>query len=128
MDVIRTQNMDCTLPLPESELEAVARSAWKYEAEGRNLVGRGKAVVISHGIMDRVMAHSPDAFYLLMLLKRHHWGRDFVLAKPMADSMGWTLRRWKAARNILVRLAIIACLHEGGLGPHDPPVYGWVES
>ena len=49
--------------------------------EGRNLVGRGKAVVISHGTIDRVMAYSPDAFYLLMILKRHHWGRDFVLAK-----------------------------------------------
>ena len=34
MDVMRTRNMDCTVPLPESELEAAARSAWKYETGG----------------------------------------------------------------------------------------------
>ena len=34
MDVMRTRNMDCTTPLPKSELEAVARSAWKYETGG----------------------------------------------------------------------------------------------
>ena len=119
--------MDCTVPLPEHELEAVARSAWKYEAEGRNLVGRGKAVVISHNIIDRVMANSPDAFYLLMILKRHHWGRDFALANAMAAAIGWRLSRWRLARDILVRLGLIACLHEGGMGPNDPPIYSWVE-
>jgi hypothetical protein len=128
MDAMRTRNMDCTIPLPDSELEAAARSAWKYETEGRNLVGRGKAIVLSHSLMDRVMAHSPDAFYLLMILKRHHWGRDFFMAKPMAESMSWGLPRWKRARDMLVRLGIIACLHEGGVGPSDPPVYGWVDS
>ena len=128
MDVMRTRNMDCTIPLPESELEAAARSAWKYETEGRNLVGRGKAVVMSHSIIDRVMAHSPDAFVLLMILKRHHWGRDFVLASQWRIRWLGTLRWRKAARNVLVRLGLIACLHEGGLGPNDPPIYGWADS
>ena len=93
--------MDCTLPLPESELETAARSAWKYETEGRNLVGRGKAVVISHNTIDRVMAYSADAFYLLMRLKRYNWGRDFVMTKPMAEVMGWGLPRWKMAREVM---------------------------
>ena len=128
MDVMRTRNMDCTAPLPDYELESAARSAWKYEREGRNLVGRGKAVVLSHSTFDRVYKQSPDAFELMMLLKRHHWGRDFVLAKPMAESMGWGLPRWRSARNLLVRLGIIACIHEGGMGPGDPPVYAWVDS
>jgi len=128
MDAMRTRNMDCSLPLPESELESAARSAWKYECEGRNLVGRGKAVVISHNTIDRVMARSPYAFILLTILKRHHWGRDFVLAKPMAAAMGWRLSRWKMARNILVRLGLIACIHEGGMGPSDPPIYAWADS
>ena len=127
MDVMRTRNMDCTIPLPESELENVARSAWKYETGGRNLVGRGKAVVISHNDIDRVMAYSLDAYLLLTILKRHHWSRDFALANAMAASMGWGLRRWQAARDALVRLGFIACLHEGGLGLGDPPIYGWVE-
>ena len=128
MDVMRTRNMDCTVPLPESELEAAARSAWKYEREDRNLVGRGKAVVMSHTMIDRVMAYSPDAFVLLTILKRHHWGRDFVLASAMAASLGWGQLRWRNARNVLVRLGLIACLHEGGLGPNDPPIYGWADS
>ena len=129
MDVMRTRNMDCTLPLPESELETAARSAWKYETEGRNLVGRGKAVVMSHNTIDRVMAYSPDAFYLLTILKRHHWGRDFVLAKRNGGFAGLDAAEMaKAARNVLVRLGLIACLHEGGLGPNDPPIYGWVDS
>jgi hypothetical protein len=128
MDVMRTRNMDCNLPLPESELETAARSAWKYETEGRNLVGRGKAVVMPHTTIDRVMAYSPDAFVLLTILKRHHWGRDFVLASAMAASLGWGMLRWRKARNVLVRLGLIACLHEGGLGPNDPPIYGWADS
>jgi Bifunctional DNA primase/polymerase, N-terminal/Primase C terminal 1 (PriCT-1) len=128
MDAIRTKNMDCTIPLPESELEAVARSAWNYETKGTNLVGRGKAVVLSHSLIDRVMAHSLDAYVLLSILKRHNWGRDFFLASAMAATMGWGQARWRLARDGLVRLGIIACLHEGGMGPNDPPIYGWVES
>ena len=125
MDVMRTRNMDCTVPLTESELEAAAHSAWKYEREGRNLVGRGKAVVMSHDVIDRL--DDPDAFYLMALLKRHHWGRDFVLTKAMASALGWTLPRWRRARNLLVRFNVIACIHEGGLGPNDPPVYAWAD-
>jgi Bifunctional DNA primase/polymerase, N-terminal/Primase C terminal 1 (PriCT-1) len=126
LDAMRSRNMECTIPISECELESAARSAWKYEQEGRNLVGRGKAVVLSHSVFDRVASHSPDAFYLMMVLKRHHWGRDFILANPMAASMRWGLRRWQAARDLLVKLGIIACVHEGGMGPGDPPIYGWV--
>jgi hypothetical protein len=128
MDALRTRNMDCTRPLPEFELEAVARSAWKYEVEGRNLVGRGKAVVLSHSMIDRVLGESHDAYVLLTILKRNHWGRDFALANAMAAALGWGLPRWRKARSVLVRLGIIACIHEGGLGLGDRPLYGWVVS
>ena len=74
------------------------------------------------------MAESHDAFLLLTILKRHHWGRDFALANAMAAPLGWGTPRWRMARCVLVRLGIIACIHEGGLGPGDPPIYGWVES
>ena len=89
MDVMRTRNLDCTLPLTESELEAAARSAWKYEREGRNLVGQGKAIIIPHNLLDRLLAENPDAFLLMTILKRHHWGRDFVLSNAMASSLNW---------------------------------------
>jgi hypothetical protein len=82
---------------------------------------------MSHDTIDRVMATSGDAFLLLTLLKRHHWGRDFALANAMAAGMGWRLSRWRDARNALVRLGMIACVHEGGMGPSDPPIYGWAD-
>ena len=128
LDVMRTRNMDCQTPLPDSEVVNAARSAWKYECEGRNLVGRGRAVVISHSLIDRLIATNQDAYILLTTLKRHHWGRDFILSKPMAAKVGWTLKRWYSARNVLVRFGIIACIHQGGMGPNDPPVYAWSES
>ena len=128
MDVMRTRNMDCIRPMDDEELVKAAESAWKYEQEGRNLVGRGRAFVISHDLYDRIDTENPDAWRLLTRLKRHHWGRDFALSKPMAASMNWDLRRWKKARDFLVRFGIIACLHEGGKGPGDPPIYGWADN
>jgi hypothetical protein len=128
LDVMRTRNMDCKRPLADSEVIAAAKSVWKYQQEGRNLVGRGRCVVISHKLIDRLIPENQDAFILLTSLKRHHWGPDFVLSKPMAAMFGWSLPRWYSARNLLVRSGVIACIHEGGKGPHDPPVYAWTDS
>ena len=48
-----------------------------------------------------------------------------ALAKQMAESMGWSIPRWKAARSALVQAGVIKCLHPGGRGPNDPPIYVW---
>jgi hypothetical protein len=83
-------------------------------------------VMLGHDVVDAIAIDNPDAMVLLVLLERYHGGNDrFVLAKPMATKMGWTLPRWRAARAYLVRLSLIRCLHPGGRGPHDPPIYGW---
>ena len=126
-DVLRTRNMDCIPPMDDAELVKAAESAWKYQQEGRNLVGRGRAFVISHDLYDRIESESPDAWRLLTRLKRHNWGRDFILSNGLAASLGWGRRRLHAARKVLVRFKIIFCLHEGGAGPYDPPIYGWVD-
>jgi hypothetical protein len=105
LDVVRTSNMDCDPPLSDAEAVKAARSAWRYEQEGRNLVGRGRAIVTAHSMIDGLMHESPDAFVLLMLLERHHWGREFVLANAMALTMpggGWPLRRFQVARAKLI--------------------------
>ena len=60
-------------------------------------------------------------------LRSKHWNRDFVLTKQMAAAMGWGLPKWKKARDTLVRLGFIHCIHRGGEGPHDPPIYDWVK-
>jgi hypothetical protein len=125
IDVIRTRNMDCMPPLPDAEVLRVAASAWKYQQEGRNLVGRGHAVVTSHGLIDGLMNESPDAFLLLVLLKRHHWGRPFCIANSMASRMpggGWSLRRLQDARKKLIKWGYVELVRAGGY--RSPPLYG----
>jgi hypothetical protein len=45
LDVMRTRNMDCEPQLADDALISTAKSAWRYEQDGRNLFGRGRAVV-----------------------------------------------------------------------------------
>jgi hypothetical protein len=87
---------------------STANSAWRYEQEGRNLIGRGRAVVTPHALIDELIGESQDAFILLTLLQRHHWGRSFVLANAMADQLGWTRKkRFASARTLLHALGFI---------------------
>jgi hypothetical protein len=71
-------------------------------------------MVMSHETFDALIDENPDAWMLYSHLLRQHWGRDFVLAKAMATAMGWGERRWKRARNALVMLGFIRCVHPGG--------------
>ena len=107
LDVMRTQNMDCEPPLRDDVIIATAKSAWQYEQEGRNLVGRGRAVVTPHSLVDALIGQSQDAFVLFSLLQRHHWGRSLVLANAMADQLGWTRKRFAATRTLLESLGFI---------------------
>ena len=85
LDVVETRNMD---ELPSgTEVIRAARSAWRYEQEGRNLMKRGRAVVIAHDVVDGLMHEDPDAFLLLIHLRRRHWGRNFVIANAMTGGM-----------------------------------------
>ena len=60
--------MDCEPQLREKSIVSSANSAWRYEQEGRNLVGRGRAVVTPHALIDELIGESQDAFILLTLL------------------------------------------------------------
>ena len=107
LDVVRTRNMDCEPPLPDDVIVTTAKSAWRYEQDGRNLVGRGRAVVTPHSVVDELIGESQDAFVLFSLLQRHHWGRNFVVANAMADQLGWTRKRFAEARQLLQTLGLI---------------------
>jgi hypothetical protein len=96
----RKFNADCVPPLSDSEVIEVASSAWGYEARGSNWFGTGRRVVASHDEVDQL---SPDAFYLLAVLRRRHWGRQFAVANAMAESLGWGLGRFRKARAELER-------------------------
>jgi hypothetical protein len=116
-------NIECYEPLPADEVLKIVASAWGYEVKGSNWFGHGARVVFHADEVDNLAAADPDAFALLTILRRHHWDRDFFMAKPFAKSLGWTLPRYKAARNALVERGFIKCVHPGGRGPNDPPVY-----
>ena len=61
----------------------------------------------AHALIDELIGESQDAFVLLTLLQRHHWGRSFVLADAMADQLGWTRKRFAAAGSLLQALGFI---------------------
>jgi hypothetical protein len=121
LDMMRTRNMDCEPQLADDALISIAKSAWRYEQEGRNLIGRGRSVVTPHTVIDELIGESQDAFILLTLLQRHHWGRSFVLANAMADQLGWTRKRLAAARALLLTLGFIRLVEPAGF--RTPAVY-----
>ena len=55
-------------PLPDNSVISTAKSAWRYQREGRNLVGRGRSVVTPHSVVDELIGENQDAFVLLTLL------------------------------------------------------------
>ena len=67
-----------------------------------------------HVVIDKLIGESQDAFVLLTLLQRHHWGRSFVLANAMASQLGWTRKRFAEARQLLQALGLypISCASE----------------
>jgi hypothetical protein len=97
MDVVRTRNMDCEPQLSDAEVANIATSAWRYQEEAINLVGRGHAMVMSHATFDALVGENPDAWMLYSHLLRQHRGRDFVLSKAMAPSMRWG---WSSGRRL----------------------------
>lgn len=88
-------------PLADEEVLRIVASAWAKETSGDNLFGRGGRVVIPTDQIDKLLKSYPDAFILLTILRRHHWGRSFVCANAMAETMpggGWSRLRFAAAR------------------------------
>jgi hypothetical protein len=97
-------------PLPDAEVLKVVAGAWAKEIAGENWFGRGGRVIASAAEVDDLLPNHPDAFVLLMILRRHHWGRPFVIANAMAETMpggGWHRKRLASARSALERLGQI---------------------
>jgi hypothetical protein len=124
LDVVQTENQNACVPsLPDVEVREIVCSAWRYQTEGRNLVGE-KFVAATDEEVDELAAAFPDAFALLLRLRRLHRSRaEFVLGKATAKHLDWTLPRFRAARARLEERGYIRCIHRGGLGMHDPPIY-----
>jgi hypothetical protein len=120
------QNRRLKEPMAETELNTIVESVWSYEKRGYNFVGVGRTMVLPFDLYDRLEGHI-DALALLMRLQRINFHRDpFILSNGMAKELRWGWSRFKAATVALVRGEIIACVDEGGRGPHNPPIYAWV--
>ena len=113
-------------PLPQSEVERIAKSAMRYKAEGRLLLPGCEAhVLIAASELDQLGGNGDAALILIRLRAAHGWrnGGDFPLANAFAASLGWGLPRFRKGRDFLEDRRFIACTHPGGKGPHDPPRY-----
>lgn len=125
LDKVQTENENaCEIELDEEEIWCLVASAWKYQALGRNFVGHNY-VPVTYAEIDDLASKSSDALTLLMVLRRLHSGRlEFALAKAMAGkTLRWTVPRFRKARQHLENQGYIECLHRGGLGLHDPPIF-----
>ncbi|MFW7355595.1 MAG: bifunctional DNA primase/polymerase [Brucella sp.] len=123
MEKAMQRNQGFCEPLPAEEVLRIVASAWGYESEGKNWFGHGARVIVDHAIVDSLAASNPRAFALLSLLMRHHWGREFYLTKAYASTIGWAVNTMREARDALLERGLIECVHQGGRGPNDPPVY-----
>ena len=125
MEIARDVNQQFKEPLMDTEVVKVAASAWQHDAAGLNFFTRPR-IMLDHDIFDVLGGANPDALLVLLRQERYHGGNDtFALANAMASSMAWGLPRWQRARDYLVKVRIIGCIHPGGHGPNDPPIYGW---
>jgi len=112
-------------PLSESRVASTVKSAWGYKERDSVWIGKEARAVITISEL-YALGGNADAAFLVMKLRAAHgwrWGGEFALSKAFAASLGWTLPRFKCARVFLAERGFIECLHPGGGGPHDPPIY-----
>jgi hypothetical protein len=119
----------CDPPLPAPEIERIARSAWRYQVEGRNFSG-GKGFGCKVAVRQRI--GDPDAFWLFAILMEAHGvrigdGVSFAIsAKAMAASgvaapLG--VARIRKARERLIAAGLLQVVHVGGRHPGDVSLY-----
>lgn len=122
----RKFNAELPEPLDDSEVIKTAKSVWGYRGQGRLYASGGSAMAGVHlDEMTALNGHG-DAYLLLGTLRAvHGWNpeRPFPLANATAERFNWTKPRYRSARDTLTALGFIECLHPGGRGANDPPIY-----
>jgi len=132
LDVARTRNAFVyEAPLPDAEVVRTASSAWRYECEGRNWVGRAPTTVLDREELHLFAGHKNggDALLLWSYLEGQHAKRaaDIVVdRKAMAAANllpEWTEWRYRKAIKALRDLQLLRLVAQGGsqnrrFGPH----------
>jgi hypothetical protein len=110
-------------PLSNAEVDTKCRYWWELTQKGENRYGIGKHILINHSVIDDLLMADPDAFALLTILRRHHWGREFVVANEMKILMpkgGWGRPRLSAARSKLINLGFLIVVRPASRTPPLP--------
>jgi hypothetical protein len=116
---------DCEPPLPWDEVIRTAASAWKKHSSGNNWVGQRRRAVVPEPVL-AALGDSPEALALWAHLRLWHEGlrtRFAISPKPMAEAgciLGWSAKRYRKARDVLVERGFLRREHEGGRGMHIP--------
>jgi hypothetical protein len=107
--------------LPDGEVLKVVNSVWNYKKLGR-LCKHGQSMVVFSG--DELELPPHELWGLVQLKKAHGWrnGKPFALANATAVSWKWSLVRFRRFK-IKLEGKYIRCVHKGGSGKGDPPLY-----
>jgi hypothetical protein len=110
LDVARTFNDNCLPPMEDSEVIAIAQSAWKYTESGKNYFGQ-HAAWLPREEVNELVSHGPDVLSLLTFLRANQ-GPDatFMCANGLAETFGWHRIRFANARRRLIELSYLRCI------------------
>lgn len=120
-------------PFTLAEIHKAARSAWKYDQEGRNWVGHSAKAVTTRTDWDALAAHRKggDAYLLLAKLKMEHSARKEPFRAPphtlaragVIPGWGKSHQRYRAALALLVKVGALLIVHQGGSSESDARLY-----
>lgn len=127
----RAINATFAPPLPDGEAMTVARKVWQYRESGNLWGGEARAAMSATELKD--IGGNSDALCLMMHIRAAHGWRvgskqaEFILANALGVSLGWSVRRFRNARDWLSDNSYLTCVHPGGNGAGDPPRYQFGE-
>lgn len=109
-------------PLSNAEAERCARSAWRYESEGRNFLGLRKPQLNAQDKLMDDLIDQPEAYLLLQMFLRWHSHRSHFAIAPRAMSNAgsppWHFSRIIRARDVLLDRGIIEEIVAPAQGKH----------
>jgi hypothetical protein len=116
----------------DSEIVKRCKYWWDKTQKGENWFGTGRYVRVDHALVDDLLMRDPDAFTLLMFLRRQHWGRDFKLANETASllplngskrgQVGWDRERFASTRQRLIKYRYLIVVRPPRFQPPEPMI------
>lgn len=122
LDVARTHNeFLLAAPLPDSEVISIAKSAWRYEQEGRNWIGKSPRTILTREELMIFAGHKRggDALLFWAYLESQHARRKVAFAldrEAMARERmlpNWTAWRYRCAISALLELELLELVEVG---------------